>query len=48
MTMALGLAFAAWASLGKEESQMRLLFSAFAIIVSVVGVITYLGAPTVS
>jgi hypothetical protein len=47
MIMALGLAFAAWASLLKDESNMRLLFSAFAIITLVAGVITYLGVPTV-
>ncbi len=47
MIMALGLAFAAWASLLKEESNMRLLFSAFAIITLVAGAITYLGVPTV-
>ena len=47
MIMALGLAFAAWASLLKEASNMRLLFSAFAIITLVAGVITYLGVPTV-
>jgi hypothetical protein len=47
MIMALGLAFAAWASLLKEESNLRLLFSAFAIITLVAGVITYLDVPTV-
>ncbi|HUE97969.1 MAG TPA: hypothetical protein VMN99_01875 [Anaerolineales bacterium] len=45
LIMALGLAFAAWASLLKEESNMRLWFSAFAIITLVAGVITYLGVP---
>jgi hypothetical protein len=47
MIMALGLAFAAWASLNKEESNMRVLFSAFAIITLIAGVITYLGVPAV-
>jgi len=47
MIMALGLAFAAWASLLKEESKIRLLFSAFAIITLVIGVIAYLGVPVV-
>jgi type II secretory pathway pseudopilin PulG len=47
LVMALGLAFAAWASLLKEESNMRLLFSVFAIITLVIGVITYLNVPTV-
>lgn len=47
LIMALGLAFAAWASLGKEESNMRSLFSLLAIITLVIGVIWYLGVPTV-
>lgn len=45
--MALGLAFAAWASLLKEDSNMRVLFALFAVIAMVIGVITYLGLPTV-
>jgi hypothetical protein len=48
MIVALGLAFAAWASLLKEESNMRLLFAGLALITLVIGVITYLGIPTVS
>ena len=47
LIMALGLAFAAWGSLLKEESNMRLLFSILAIITLVAGVITYLGVPAV-
>ncbi len=47
LIMALGLAFAAWASLGKEESNMRSLFALLAIITLVIGVIWYLGVPTV-
>jgi len=47
MGMALGLAFAAWASLNKEESNMRLLFSAFALVTLVFGIISYIGVPTV-
>jgi hypothetical protein len=47
LIMALGLAFAAWASLLKEESNMRLLFSGFALLTLIVGVITYLNVPTV-
>jgi hypothetical protein len=47
MIMALGLAFAAWASLNKEESNMRLLFSAFAIVTMVIGIVAYLVVPTV-
>jgi hypothetical protein len=45
--MALGLAFAAWASLLKEESNMRVLFAFFAVLAMIMGVITYLGLPTV-
>ena len=47
MIMALGLAFAAWASLNKEESNMRLLFSIFALVSLVIGIGTYFGVPTV-
>jgi hypothetical protein len=47
LIMALGLAFAAWASLGKEESNMRSLFSAFALITLVIGILAYFGVPTV-
>ena len=48
LIMALGLAFAAWASLLKEESNMRLLFSALAILTLVAGVITYMSVPVVA
>jgi hypothetical protein len=48
LIMALGLAFAAWASLGKEESRMRVLFAVMAVITLVAGIIMYLGAPTVA
>ncbi len=49
LVMALGLAFAAWASLLKEESKMRYLFAAFAFITLVAGLITYFVAvPTVA
>ena len=48
LIMALGLAFAAWASLGKEESNMRSLFSLLAIITLVMGVIWYLNVPVVA
>ncbi len=47
MIMALGLAFAAWASLLKEESNMRILFALFAIITLTMGIIQYLGIPAV-
>ena len=48
LIMALGLAFAAWASLLKEESNMRFLFSAFAILTLIAGITTYLGVPVVA
>lgn len=47
LIMALGLAFAAWASLAREESNMRTLFSLFAVITLVLGIITYLGVPAI-
>ena len=47
LIMALGLAFAAWASLLKEESRMRILFAFFSIVMLVYGLITYLGVPSV-
>jgi hypothetical protein len=48
LIMALGLAFAAWASLVKEESNMRVLFAALAVIMLVYGVIRYLAVPAVA
>ena len=48
MIVALGLAFAAWASLLKEESNMRILFALFAIITLAWGIIQYLSLPVVA
>lgn len=48
MIMALGLAFAAWASLLKEESNMRIMFALFAVVTLAIGVITYLTIPGVA
>lgn len=48
LIMALGLAFAAWASLLKEESNMRILFAFFSIAMLVYGLFTYLGVPSVT
>jgi hypothetical protein len=48
LVMALGLAFAAWASLAREESNMRLLFSALGFIMLVLGIIAYLRVPVVA
>jgi hypothetical protein len=47
LIMALGLAFAAWASLLKEESNMRVLFAVLAVITLVAGLISYLAVPAV-
>ncbi len=48
LTLALGLAFAAWGSLAKEESNMRLAFSAFSIAMLILGIILYLNVPAVA
>lgn len=48
LTLALGLAFAAWASLAKEESNMRLWFALLAVAMLVLGIVFYLGVPTVA
>jgi hypothetical protein len=48
LIMAIGLAFTAWASLLDYNSRMRLLFAALALITAAVGIITYLGVPSVS
>ncbi len=48
MIMAIGLTFAAWASLLKEESRMRVLFSIFATLMFIYGLILYMGVPTVA
>ena len=44
---AIGLAFAAWASLLKEESNMRLLFALLALVTTAIGVLAYLQVPVV-
>lgn len=44
---AIGLAFAAWASLLNEKSRMRLLFAALALITTVLGAAAYLTVPAV-
>ena len=48
MIMALGVAFAAWASLIREESKLRIVFSIFAIAMLIYGLITYMGVPSVA
>ena len=48
MIMALGLAFAAWASLMKEDSNLRQFFGLFAIVTLIIGVIAYLSVPVIA
>jgi hypothetical protein len=48
MIMALGLAFAAWASLMKEDSHLRPFFGLFSILALIIGVITYLNVLVVA
>jgi hypothetical protein len=45
--MAVGLAFAGWASINKEESNLRAFFSLFSIIMFVIGLIYYFSTPVV-
>jgi hypothetical protein len=47
LTLALGLAFSAWASLAKEESNMRLWFAALGIGMLILGIIFYMSVPVV-
>ena len=46
--MAIGLAFAGWASINKEESNLRGFFSLFSIITLVIGLIYYFATPIVT
>lgn len=48
LIMALGLAFAAWASLLKDESNIRLAFAFFSIAMLVYGIVLYLGVPVIA
>ena len=45
---AVGLAFAAWASLLSEESNMRKLFAVLALVTTVLGILAYLTVPAVA
>lgn len=47
LIMALGLAFAAWASLLSDESRMRLFFAIASILTFAYGIFLYLGVPSV-
>jgi hypothetical protein len=46
--MAIGLAFAAWASLNKEESNLRGFFSLLSIISLVIGLLVFFSVPVVA
>ncbi len=46
--MALGLAFAAWASLLNSESNLRPVFAILAIAMAIAGVVAYLGVPAIA
>ena len=48
LTLALGLAFSAWASLAKEDSNMRLAFSVLGVSMLILGIIFYLVVPAVA
>jgi hypothetical protein len=48
LTLALGLAFAAWGSLAKDESNMRLVFSLLGFVMFILGIIFYMGVPVVA
>ncbi len=43
--MAIGLAFAGWASINKEESNLRAFFSLFSIITLIIGLFSYFATP---
>jgi len=45
--MAIGLAFAGWASINKEESNLRAFFSLLSIITLVIGLVNYFSTPVV-
>jgi hypothetical protein len=47
LTMALGLAFAAWASLAKDESNMRYGFGALALVMLILALVFYLRVPAI-
>lgn len=48
LIMALGLAFAAWASLLGEESKMRVLFAVFGLGTLIMGIVIYLSVPVIA
>jgi hypothetical protein len=48
LTLALALAFAAWASLAKEESNMRKAFSALSLVMFILAIVFYIMVPVVA
>ncbi len=48
LTLALGLAFSAWASLAKDESNMRLMFSMLGIVMLILGIVFYAIVPVIA
>jgi len=46
--MAIGLAFAAWASLNKEDGRLRPFFSLLSVIIFVIGLIIYFSVPAIA
>ena len=46
--MALGLSFAAWASLLRQESRMRVIFALLAVATGALGFLTYFAVPAVA
>ncbi|MBI5946078.1 MAG: hypothetical protein HY864_17080 [Chloroflexi bacterium] len=46
--LAIGLAFAAWASLNKEESNLRFFFSLFSVVIFVIGLAIFFSVPAVA
>jgi hypothetical protein len=46
--MAIGLAFAAWASLNREDSNLRPFFSLLAVIIFVIGLFIYFSVPAIA
>lgn len=48
LTLALGLAFAAWGSLAKDDSFMRLAFGFLGFAMLILGIVFYLGVPVVA
>jgi len=46
--LAIGLAFAAWASLNKEDSNLRFFFSLFSVVIFVVGLVMFFSVAAIA